>query len=456
MGKSREMDMLHGPVFGKIWVFAFPLMLSGMLQLLYNAADLIVVGNEVGKTALAAVGCTGAMVNLIVNLFMGLSVGSSVAVAQAYGAGCYADVSDAVHTSMAISLIGSVLVGLVGFIACRPLLLLMGTPETVVDLSVLYVRIYFCGMPAIGVYNFGAAILRAVGDTRRPMLFLIFSGLINVALNLVFVLVFHMGVAGVSLATVISQCVAACMTVCCLMRADGCVQLHLRELRICRDKLKSILYTGLPAGLQSSLFSLSNMLIQSSINSFGDVVMAGNTAASNLDGFAYVALNSFSQAAITFTGQNVGARRWDRLRRVCSACAVSVMLTGFVIGAVLVLGGRPLLSLYDTDPQVIEAGMIRLQWLATTYFLCGFMEMLVGMMRGMGKSVLPMVVSLLGACVLRVVWIYTLFVRWKELWVVYASYPVSWFVTASVHFCCFLFIYHRRMAQWKKDNPAVV
>ena len=445
--------MLNGPVFGKIWLFSFPLMLSGILQLLYNAADLIVVGNDVGKTALAAVGCTGPMVNLIVNLFMGLAVGSSVAVAQAYGAGRYADVSDAVHTSIAISLIGSVLVGVVGFFACRPLLLLMGTPESVIDLSVVYVRIYFCGMPAIGVYNFGAAILRAVGDTRRPMLFLVFSGLINVGLNLFFVLVFHMGVAGVSLATVISQCIAAFLTVRCLMRADGCVQFHPRQLRICRDKLKSILYTGLPAGLQSSLFSLSNMLIQSSINTFGDVIMAGNTAASNLDGFAYVALNSFSQAAITFTGQNVGARRYDRLRRVCGACSVSVLLTGFVIGVILILGGRPLLALYDnTDPQVIEAGMVRLQWMATTYFLCGFMEMFVGMLRGVGKSVMPMIVSLLGACVLRVVWIYSLFGRWPELWVVYASYPVSWLLTALTHFICFLVVYRRRLAQYQKEE----
>lgn len=440
--------MLNGPLFGKVWRFALPLMLSSMLQLLYNAADTIVVGRAVGHTALAAVGSTGPMVNMIVNLFMGLSVGASVVVAQNYGAGRRRDVSETVHTAMLISVIGGVIVGIVGFATCRPLLLLMGTPETVIEQAVLYVRIYFCGMPAIGIYNYGAAILRAVGDTKRPMLFLVFSGLINVVLNLFFVLVFHMGVAGVSLATVISQCVAAFLAVRCLMKADGCVQLYIKELRVYKDKLWAMLRVGLPAGIQGSLFSISNMLLQSSVNTFGDIVMAGNTAASNLDSFAYVALNSFSQAAITFTGQNVGADRWDRVKKVLGACSVSILITALVVGAILLTAGESLLWIYDDDARVIEAGMVRLVWMATTYFLCGFMDTLVGMLRGMGRSVLPMLVSLAGACGLRIVWIYTVFVLYHELWVVYASYPVTWTITALTHLICFVIIYRKQMKLW--------
>ena len=440
--------MLNGPLFGKVWRFALPLMLSSMLQLLYNAADTIVVGRAVGHTALAAVGSTGPMVNMIVNLFMGLSVGASVVVAQNYGAGRRRDVSETVHTAMLISVIGGVIVGIVGFATCRPLLLLMGTPETVIEQAVLYVRIYFCGMPAIGIYNYGAAILRAVGDTKRPMLFLVFSGLINVVLNLFFVLVFHMGVAGVSLATVISQCVAAFLAVRCLMKADGCVQLYIKELRIYKDKLWAMLRVGLPSGIQGSLFSISNMLLQSSVNTFGDIVMAGNTAASNLDSFAYVALNSFSQAAITFTGQNVGADRWDRVKKVLGACSVSILITALVVGAILLTAGESLLWIYDDDARVIEAGMVRLVWMATTYFLCGFMDTLVGMLRGMGRSVLPMLVSLAGACGLRIVWIYTVFVLYHELWVVYASYPVTWTITALTHLICFVIIYRKQMKLW--------
>ena len=449
MNRSREIDVIHGPLLKNVWLFALPLMLSGMLQLLYNAADMIVVGSAVGNTALAAVGSTGAMTNLIVNLFMGLSVGASVMVAQSYGAGHSQDVSEVAHTSMLISVIGGVVVGVVGFVACRPLLLLMGTPENVIGQAVLYVRIYFCGMPAIGVYNFGSAVLRAVGDTRRPMLFLVISGLLNVALNLVFVLVFHMGVAGVSLATVISQVLAAFLAVRCLMRADSSVHLYLRELRIYKDKLWRLVRIGLPAGIQGSLFSISNMVIQSSINAFGDIVMAGNTAASNLDGFAYVALNSFSQAAITFTGQNIGAGRTDRVRRVLGACTVSVLMTGVAVGAVLIVAGRPLLSLYGNDPRVIEAGMVRLLWIVTPYFLCGWMEMLVGMLRGMGKSMLPMFVSLIGVCLLRVVWIYSVYPLLPELWMVYLSYPVTWSITTIAHLICYLIVYRNRMQQWR-------
>ena len=443
------MDMLNGPLFGKVWAFTLPLMLSGMLQLLYNAADMIVVGKAVGISALAAVGSTGSLSSLMVNLFMGLSVGSSVVVAQNYGAGRPKDVNETVHTSMVVSLISGVIVGIVGFITCRPLLLLMGTPETVIDQAVLYVRIYFCGMPATSLYNFGAAILRAVGDTKRPMLFLVSSGLVNVVLNLFFVLVFHMGVAGVSLATVISQVIAAFLTIRCLMKADGCIQLYIRELRVYKDKLWNMIRIGLPAVVQSSLFSISNMLIQSSINFFGDVVIAANTAASNLDGFAYVALNSFSQTAITFTGQNVGADRWNRVKRVLGACAASVVITGAVIGSILMLAGRSLLYLYTSDAVAIEVGMVRFLWIAVPYFLCGLMDMMVGMMRGMGRSLTPMLVSLAGVCGIRIVWILTVFEMHKQLWVVYASYPVTWLFTAAAHLICFAVVYRREVKKWR-------
>ncbi|MBQ7289235.1 MAG: MATE family efflux transporter [Clostridia bacterium] len=444
--------MTHGPLFKKIWAFTLPLMLSGILQLLFNAADMVVVGRAVGNTALAAVGCTGSMVNLIVNLFMGFSVGSSVVVAQLYGAKREKDVSEAVHTSMLISLIGGIFIGLLGFFLCHPLLLLMGTPSNVINHSVLYVRIYFCGMPAIGIFNFGSAVLRAIGETRKPMLYLLFAGIINVLLNLFFVLVFGLGVAGVSLATVLSQCVAAFLTVRYLIRFDGCIKFSFHNLRISRQRLLNIIRIGLPAGIQSSLFSISNMFLQSAINSFGSVVIAGNTAANNLEGFIYTSMNAFSQAAVTFTGQNVGANRWERVRRVYIACAISVTLTGLTMGLLLFAAGKPLLSLYNTNPDVIQAGSTRVLWISLPYFLCGLMETTVGMLRGMGKSVMPMIVSLMGACVFRIVWIYTLFTLWHQIWVVYASYPVSWLLTFLIQFTCFCAIYRRRIKSLVHDN----
>lgn len=453
MRKRLEMDMCNGPLLKKVWAFSIPLMLSGILQLLFNMVDMVVVGRFVNSAALAAVGSTGSMVNLIVNLFMGLSVGAGVVVAQRFGASDTRGVSDTVHTSMLFSVIGGIVVGIIGLFVSRPLLVLMQTPEgEVLDMAHLYVFIYFCGLPAIGIYNFGASILRAVGDTRRPMIFLILSGLLNLALNLFFVLVLpHLlsmeslpwwwGVTGVALATVLSQCLAAFLTVRCLMHTDGCFRLYIRELRLHPKVLKTITRIGMPAGIQGALFSVSNMLIQSSINFFGTEMMAGNTAASNIDGFAYVALNAFSQAAITFTGQNFGAKKLTRVPRVLLSCAGSVTVLGIVLSAAIFLLRYPLLSLYDTDTEVIEAGIVRLTWVLIPYFLCGMMETVVGVLRGLGRSVMPMIVSLLGSCVFRIIWIYTVFEIHKKFWVIFVSYPISWAITTAVHFICFAIVY---------------
>lgn len=450
MRKRFEMDMCNGPLLKKVWIFSIPLMLSGVLQLLFNMVDMVVVGRFVSSDALAAVGSTGSMVNLIVNLFMGLSVGAGVVVAQRFGASDTSGVSDTVHTSMLFSVIGGTVVGIIGLLVSRPLLVLMNTPDEVLDMAHLYVFIYFCGLPAIGVYNFGASILRAVGDTRRPMLFLVLSGLLNLVANLIFVCIFHWGVAGVAVATVLSQCLAAFLTVRCLMHTDGCFRLYLRELRLNPKVLKTITRIGMPAGIQGALFSVSNMLIQSSINYFGPVWMAGNTAASNIDGFAYVALNAFSQAAITFTGQNVGAKKLERVPRVLLSCAGSVTVLGLVLSAVIFLLRYPLLALYDTNAEVISAGVVRLTWVLIPYFLCGLMETVVGVLRGLGRSIMPMIVSLLGSCVFRIIWIYTVFEACKEFWVIFVSYPISWAITVATHLICFAVVYKKE----KKKAPA--
>ena len=450
MRKRFEMDMCNGPLLKKVWIFSIPLMLSGVLQLLFNMVDMVVVGRFVSSDALAAVGSTGSMVNLIVNLFMGLSVGAGVVVAQRFGASDTSGVSDTVHTSMLFSVIGGTVVGIIGLLVSRSLLVLMNTPDEVLDMAHLYVFIYFCGLPAIGVYNFGASILRAVGDTRRPMLFLVLSGLLNLVANLIFVCAFHWGVAGVAIATVLSQCLAAFLTVRCLMHTDGCFRLYLHELRLNPKVLKTITRIGMPAGIQGALFSVSNMLIQSSINFFGPVWMAGNTAASNIDGFAYVALNAFSQAAITFTGQNVGAKKLERVPRVVLSCTGSVTVLGLVLSAVIFLLRYPLLSLYDTNAEVISAGVVRLTWVLIPYFLCGLMETVVGVLRGLGRSIMPMIVSLLGSCVFRVIWIYTVFEACKEFWVIFVSYPISWAITVATHLICFAIVYNKE----KKKAPA--
>ncbi len=437
---TYEMDMCNGPLMIKIIVFAIPLILSGLLQLLFNAADIIVVGRFAGSESLAAVGSTSALINLLVNVFIGLSVGTNVLVARYYGAHQQRDLEETVHTAMVTAGAGGIILILLGVILADPMLELMGTPEDVLPLSALYMKIFFVGMPANLIYNFGSAVLRAVGDTRRPLYFLLTAGVINVVLNLFFVIALSMGVAGVALATVISQCISAILIVRCLMKCDAGYRLDPRKLRIVKNKLQSILKIGLPAGLQGAIFSISNVLIQSSVNSFGSVAMAGNTAAQNIEGFVYTSMNAVYQTALSFTSQNFGAKKYERMIKILIYCQCLTVAVGAVMGGGAVIFGNQLLGIYSSDAQVIRYGMNRLRIIGTTYFTCGLMDCMVGGLRGMGYSVMPMFVSLTGACGFRVFWIYTVFAMNRTLPTLYISYPVSWVITFIAHLACYLIV----------------
>ncbi len=433
--------MCNGPIFKKVVLFAFPLMLSGILQLLYNAADIIVVGQFSSSDAMAAVGSTSSLINLLTNVFIGLSIGVSVLISKFYGAGQQKDIFETVHTAIGLSLICGILVGILGFIFAGTMLEWMDSPENVLPKATLYMKIYFLGMPAFMIYNFGSAALRAVGDTRRPLYYLTISGIINILLNLLFVIVFNLSVMGVALATIISQYISASLIIWCLVKTDGACRLSLKHIRIHFRKLGAILRIGLPAGIQSSLFSISNVLIQSSVNSFGSTVMAGNTAAASLEGFVYTAMNSMSQASLSFTGQNFGAGQLKRIKRIAGICLASVSVVGLILGMAFYLLGTPLSRIYSPDQAVIDVSLIRLEIICTTYFLCGIMEVLVGLLRGMGQSLLPTTVSLLGACAFRVLWIYTVFAADKTLTTLYISYPISWLLTSFIHLVCFFIVY---------------
>lgn len=448
------MDMCSGPLLGKIIRFAIPLMLSGILQLLFNAADVMVVGQFSGNHALAAVGSTSALINLLVNLFIGLSVGSSVMTGRFYGSNQYKDLHETVHTAMLTAAVGGVVMIFVGILFAEPMLTIMGTPDTVIEHSVLYMRIYFIGMPFFVVYNFGAAILRAVGDTKRPLIFLVISGVINVLFNLLFVIVFHMGVAGVATATVISQGVSAVLVLICLCKSDGPYRLVLSELRIYKDKLIEMLRIGLPAGIQGTVISASNVLIQSSINSFGDIAMSGNTAAANIDGFLYVSVNAFSQTALSFTSQNMGAKQFKRIDRVVVTCILISVTMGTLLGVSSWLAGNFLLGIFSPDPAVIAYGMERLSVVAVTYGLCGMMDIFPGCMRGMGSSLAPTIISITGTCLFRVVWIYTVFEANRTLMTLYFSYPVSWLFTIVMQAVCFFIIRKKRFSDAQKPIEA--
>ena len=447
--KNYEIDMCNGPLLGKILKFTIPLMLSGILQLLFNAADIVVVGRFTGSEALAAVGSTSSLINLLVNAFIGLSVGANVLVARFYGAGQKKELSAMVHTAIMTSIVSGVILIFVGLFLSGPALRLMDTPENCIGQAILYMRIYFVGMPAMMAYNFGSAILRAVGDTKRPLYYLLAAGIINVILNLFFVIVFSMGVAGVAIATVISQTVSAVLVLRCLMRSDADYRLNLREMKIVPDKLFKMMQIGLPAGLQGALFSISNVLIQSSVNSFGSVAMAGNTAASNIEGFVYTSMNSLSQTAISFTGQNYGASKYKRIGKILLICQALVIAVGVVMGNAAYLFSGTLLKLYSTDADVIRYGVLRLGIICTTYCLCGMMDVMVGALRGMGYSVMPMIVSLTGACLFRILWIYTIFRQYHTLECLYWSYPISWALTFLVHLLCFIVVYRKIL---KRNN----
>lgn len=449
MNKTYEMDMCNGPVLKKILIFSIPLMLSGVLQLLFNAADIIVVGRFAGSQSLAAVGSTTALINLLINIFIGLSVGANVVVARAYGGRRDKDVSEAVHTAIAVSIVSGVILIVMGFVFSKLMLELMGTPDDVIDKAVLYMRIYFAGMPVVMLYNFGSAILRAVGDTRRPLYFLTIAGVVNIVLNLFFVIVMNLDVAGVALATVLSQCISAGLVLRCLAKSEGGLKLELSKIKIHRKKMFQIFKIGLPAGMQGAIFSVSNVLIQSSVNSFGSIAMAGNAASANIEGFVYNAMNAVYQTNLSFTSQNIGGKKYTRVNKILFTCLGTVTAVGMILGFGAYAIGEELLRIYSTDPEVIRFGMLRMSIIATTYFTCGWMDTMVGSLRGMGYSVLPMIVSLTGACGLRILWIFTIFAQQRTLTSLYISYPVSWVITASVHMLCY-FLIKRKMP--KKDG----
>ena len=438
--KKYQSNMLEGPLLGGVIAYTIPVMLSGILQLLFNAADLIIVGKFCGSVSVGAVGATGSLTALIVNLFVGLSVGAGVAVAHGIGSRDEQQVREAVHTAVPLALIGGAILTVAGVTLSEPLLILMGTPENTLPLSVVYMEIYFLGITFTVVYNFCAAILRAAGDTRSPLIFLTLSGVINVVLNVFFVTVFHMNVAGVALATIISQGIAATLSTVALMRRIDACQLQLRRMRIHKRVLKKIVRIGLPAGIQSSLFAISNVMIQSSVNSFGDIFVSGNAAAGNLEGFLYVALNSFHQTTVNYVGQNVGARQYRRANNTVWLCQGCVIVTGIAIGMFLNVFGETLLGFYISDSaEAIACGLTRFRYVAIPYFIFGLLEVSTGALRGYGRSLGPMLVSVLGICGIRLLWVFAVFpipAFHSPKWL-YLSYPISWIITLTVQMILF-------------------
>ncbi len=448
MSRRYEMDMTSGPLLGKMIRFSMPVVLSNVLQLLYNAADSVIVGrfDTDGKIALAAVGSTGSIIHLITNLFIGFFLGGSIIIAQYKGAGREEDVSRTVHTAALTSLLTGLAVCLLGQLAAGPMLTAMGTPPEVIGKSLLYLRIYFLGMPFTTIYNFGASTLRAVGDTKRPLFFLTLSGVVNVGLNAFFVIVLKMSVAGVAAATVISQAISAALVLACLMRAEGSIRLDPKKLSLSGSKLLLMTKVGLPVGLQNALFSFSNVLIQSSINSFGAAAMAAHTAAVSIEGFMNASVAGVADTSINFTGQNVGAGKFRRVRRVCAICSVLSVGISLLLGAIMILFGSHLLGFYNPDPEVIAYGLNRTVLVGASYWTFALMSVFSGCMRGMGRSFLPMLTSILGICGFRILYIYTIF-RWSPtLLTLYFSYPASWVLTMLLNLVCYLIVSHRLIA----------
>lgn len=449
--KSYEIDMCNGPIFLKMMKFAIPLMCSGILQLLFNAADVVVVGRFAGDTALAAVGANSALINLLTNLFIGLSIGSNVLVARHYGAKKENRLKQAIHTSMLLSVYSGIILTIIGMIFAKGILELMQTPEDVMGQAVLYIRLYFLGMTGTMIYNFGSAVLRATGDTKRPLYFLMTAGVINVVLNLIFVAGFSMGVAGVAIATAIAQCISATLIVRCMLRETGVLRLELHKLKIVKQDFIDIVKVGLPAGFQGMLFSLSNVVVQSAVNGFGAIIVAGNSASMSIEGFVYIAMNAFHQATISFTSQNVGARKYERLLKILISGQIAVVITGLVLGNAAILFAQELIGFYSSNPEVIAAGVKRLNLICMVYFTCGMMDVMVGALRGLGYSIMPMIVSLVGACGLRLLWIATVFQipQYHTITTIYVSYPLSWILTLLAHVICYIVVYRRMMKMRK-------
>lgn len=448
--QNNSIDMCNGSIGKKMIVFALPLMLSGILQLLFNAADVIVVGKFAGDASLAAVGSTTSLINLTTNLFIGLSVGANVLAANFFAAKQDEDLKKTVHTAMSLSILGGIFLTVIGFVFAPYFLRLMKTPDDVIGLAVKYLRTYFCGMTAVMVYNFGSALLRAIGDTKRPLYFLTVAGIVNVCLNLIFVIKFQMGVFGVGVATVISQIISAVLIVICLSKEQSSIRLSVNKLKIDSHKLLSIIKIGLPAGIQGMLFSIANIVIQSSVNSFGTTVMAGNSASQNIEGFAFTSMNAFHQAAVSFTGQNAGARKYDRLGKILYTALGYVLIVGLIFCTIYIVFGRKLIGFYTDSTDVVEAGIRRLVIIAASYAVCGMMDVVVGSLRGLGYSFMPMIVSLIGVCALRLVWIATVFQidKYHTVETIYYTYPISWAITLVAHLCCFAVAKNKIKKKW--------
>lgn len=436
--------MCNGTIMDKLVSFSLPLMLSGILQLMFNAVDVIVVGRFAGSQALAAVGSTTALINMFVNLFMGISLGTNVLAARFFAAGKDRQMSETVHTSIAFAAISGIVMVFVGIFFSKFALEMMATPSDVIEQSTLYMRIYFLGMPFFMLYNYGAAILRAVGDTKRPLIFLIISGVINAGLNMILVIVFHLSVAGVAIATVISQMISCILVLRCLYRSEGSYQLRFSKLMLKGCYLKEIFQVGVPAGIQSTVINFSNVLLQSSVNSFGSIAMAGYTAANNILGFLFVSVNSVTQACMSFTSQNYGVRKWKRMDKILVDCMILSMIVALVLGGGSYIFGSQILRIYTENEEVIRCGMEILSYTTLTYFLCGFMDLFPGAMRGMGFSAAPMMLSIVGTVGTRIVWIFGIFPRYRSLSVLFISYPVSWILTIAMQVVCF-FIVRRKV-----------
>ena len=442
--KSKyEIDMCNGSILDKLISFSIPLMLSGILQLLFNAVDIIVAGRFTGSEALAAVGSTTALINVFVNFFIGISLGSNVLAARFYAAGKDKEMSETVHTAITLALISGIVMGIVGVVSAKGALQLMDTPDNVLDLSTLYMRIYFVGMPFFMLYNYGAAILRAVGDTKRPLMFLIVSGATNVVLNLILVIRFHLGVAGVAIATVISQGISCVLVLRCLYYSEGSYQLRFSKLGMKARYVKQIFQVGVPAGIQSTIINFSNVLLQSSVNSFGSVAMAGYTAANNILGFLYVSVNSITQACMSFTSQNYGVRKFKRMDRILLECLGLTVTVSLIFGGGSYLFGSELMHIYTKSADVVACGTDIMLYTTVTYFLCGIMDLFPGALRGMGHSAVPMILSVVGTVGTRIVWIYWVFPQHRALDFLFISYPVSWILTIVMQVICFYFVRKR-------------
>ncbi len=448
--------MCSGNIVGKMLLFALPLMLSSILQLLFNAADVIVVGRFAGDNSLAAVGSTTSLVNLLTNVFLGLSVGANVMVARYIGAKKEDEVKKTVHTALTLAIISGAFLTLIGTLGAGQILTWMGSPDEVIGLSALYLRIFFLGMIPNMLYNFGAAILRSIGDTRRPLYYLFAAGIINVILNLIFVIAFHMDVAGVALATIISQTISAALVLKCLAKEKSAIRFEIRSLGIDAGICRDILKIGLPSGFQGLLFSMSNVIIQSSVNSFGATIVAANSAAASIEGFVWVSMNAFHQAAVTFTGQNYGAGKIKRVPLVMRDALICVIVTGVILGRSAYFFGIELMGLYTSSPEVAVLGLERIKWVCGLYAFCGMMDVMVGVLRGIGYSILPMIVSLIGACGLRIIWIFTLFQTepFHKPTYLYVTYPVSWSVTFIMHMICFIIVWRKIIRN--KDREEIV